>query len=191
MIKTKIAIEYPHWGRDSQSIWAKGDYGKGILRADHFSILGTFGQWKIPASGTTGAPNSITVDNQGWAENTLKFNALEDFFYLLQGFQSPRPIETPNSPILISEHAWKIGGISTPPISQEIFRVIEEPMVWYESPLVIEPESGITCCHRIVSGENNFGNGSIGGAEKWRVIGSVIGTHHQMISTTQNITNLM
>ena len=58
LIEQKIASNFPHWGRGSQGVWPKGDYGKGILRADQFSILGTFGQWLIPSSGSTGNPSS-------------------------------------------------------------------------------------------------------------------------------------
>ena len=67
LIESKIASNFPHWGRGSQGVWPKGDYGKGILRADQFSILGTFGQWLIPSSGSTGNPNSVSVDSFGWA----------------------------------------------------------------------------------------------------------------------------
>jgi hypothetical protein len=67
LIETKIASNFPHWGKGSQGVWPKGDYGKGILRADQFSILGTYGQWLIPSSGSTGNPNSVSVDSFGWA----------------------------------------------------------------------------------------------------------------------------
>ena len=43
---------FPTGARGRQGVWPKGDYGKGILRADQFSILGTFGQWLIPSSGS-------------------------------------------------------------------------------------------------------------------------------------------
>ena len=42
LIEQKIASNFPHWGRGSQGVWPKGDYGKGILRADQFSILDLF-----------------------------------------------------------------------------------------------------------------------------------------------------
>ena len=36
LIESKIASNFPHWGAGSQGVWPKGDYGKGILRADQF-----------------------------------------------------------------------------------------------------------------------------------------------------------
>ena len=156
-------------------MWPKGDYGKGILRADQFSILGTFGQWLIPSSGSTGNPNSVSVDSFGWASKTLSFKSLEEFFYLIMGIQYPV------TPLLITEHQWQISGIETPVLDQQIFEVLEEPFVWYESPIVIEPEKNIVCNHRVVGGAASFGNSTISGAEKWRVIGSVVGQHHELI----------
>lgn len=40
----------------------------------------------------------------------------------------------------IIEHQWRIEGIATPDNDQQIFEVIEDPFVWYEEPIVIEPE---------------------------------------------------
>lgn len=184
LIESKIASNFPHWGQGSQGVWPKGDYGKGILRADQFSILGTFGQWLIPSSGSTGSPNSVSVDSFGWASKTLSFKSLEEFFYLIMGIQYPV------TPLLITEHQWQISGIETPVLDQQIFEVLEEPFVWYESPIVIEPEKNIVCNHRVVGGAATFGNSTISGAEKWRVIGSVVGQHHELIQLTQNIGEL-
>ena len=75
-------------------------------------------------------------------------------------------------------------------IDQQIFEVLEEPFVWYESPIVVEPEKNIVCNHRVVGGAATFGNSTIAGAEKWRVIGSVVGQHHELIQLTQNIGEL-
>ena len=75
LIEQKIASNFPHWGRGSQGVWPKGDYGKGILRADQFSILGTYGQWLIPSSGSTGSPSSATVDS--WYASLLDTNGAD------------------------------------------------------------------------------------------------------------------
>ncbi len=146
--------------------------------------MGTFGQWLIPSSGSTGNPNSVTVDSFGWSSKSLSFKSLEEFFYLIMGIQYPV------TPLLITEHQWQISGIETPVLDQQIFEVLEEPFVWYESPIVIEPEKNIVCNHRVVGGASAFGNSTIAGAEKWRVIGSVVGQHHELIQLTQNIGEL-
>ena len=95
-------------------------------------------------------------------------------------------IQYPVTPLLITEHQWQISGIETPVIDQQIFEVLEEPFVWYESPIVVEPEKNIVCNHRVVGGAANFGNSTIAGAEKWRVIGSVVGQHHEAFLLTWN-----
>ena len=41
---------------------------------------------------------------------------------------------------LINEHKWKFTGIKTPVVDQQISEVLEEPFVWYEEPIVVEPE---------------------------------------------------
>ena len=81
-----------------------------------------------------------------------------------------------------------LGGIHV--VDQQIFEVLEEPFVWYESPIVIEPEKNIVCNHRVVGAASAFGNSTIAGAEKWRVIGSTVGQHHELIQLTQNIGEL-
>ena len=88
------------------------------------------------------------------------------------------------------EHQWRISGIETPVIDQQIFEVLEEPFVWYEEPIVIEPEKTVVAAHRVVGGLSNFGNGTISGAEKWRIIGSVVGQHHELIQQRQSIGEL-
>ena len=55
-IDQKVRANYPHWGYENKGVWPKGEYGKGILRADQFSLLGTYGQWLIPSSGANGNP---------------------------------------------------------------------------------------------------------------------------------------
>jgi len=54
----------------------------------------------------------------------------------------------------------------------------------------VEPEKTIVCAHRVVGGLSNYGNATIAGAEKWRVIGSVIGQHHELIQQRQSIGEL-
>ena len=81
-------------------------------------------------------------------------------------------------------------SINTIDIDQQIFEVLEEPFVWYEEPIVIEPEKTVVCAHRVVGGLSNFGNGTIAGGEKWRIIGSVVGQHHELIQQRQSIGEL-
>ena len=33
-IDQKVRANYPHWGYENKGVWPKGEYGKGILRAD-------------------------------------------------------------------------------------------------------------------------------------------------------------
>jgi hypothetical protein len=99
-------------------------------------------------------------------------------------------IQYPVSPLLITEHQWRISGVETPVIDQQLFEVLEEPFVWYEMPVIVEPEKTIVCAHRVVGGLANYGNSTIAGAEKWRVIGSVIGQHHELIQQRQSIGEL-
>ncbi len=183
-IDQKVKANYPHWGFENKGVWPKGEYGKGVLRADQFSILGTFGQWLVPSSGSTGAPNSVTVDGFGWAQRVLDFKTLEEFYYVLMGVQYPV------TPLLVTEHQWRVSGIETPVVDQQIFEVLEEPFVWYEEPIVIEPEKTIVCAHRVVGGAATYGNSTIAGAEKWRVIGCVVGQHHELIQQRQSIGEL-
>jgi hypothetical protein len=183
-IDTKVKSNYPHWGYENKGVWPKGEYGKGVLRADQFSVLGTFGQWLVPSSGSTGAPNSVTVDGFGWAQRVLDFKTLEEFYYVLMGIQYPV------TPLLVTEHQWRISGIETPVVDQQIFEVLEEPFVWYEEPIVVEPEKTIVCAHRVVGGAATYGNSTIAGAEKWRVIGCVVGQHHELIQQRQSIGEL-
>ena len=182
-ILSAVSANFRHWG-DYKYVWPKQGYGKGVLRADQFSILGTFGQWLVPSSGSTGNPNSVTVDSFGWAQRVLDFKTLEEFYYLIMGIQYPV------SPLLVTEHQWRISGVETPVVDQQIFEVLEEPFVWYEMPIIVEPEKTIVCAHRVVGGLANYGNSTIAGAEKWRIIGSVIGQHHELIQQRQTIGEL-
>ena len=182
-ILSAVAANFRHWG-EYKFVWPKQGYGKGVLRSDQFSILGTFGQWLVPSSGSSGNPNQVTVDSYGWAQRVLDFKTLEEFYYLIMGIQYPV------SPLLITEHQWRISGVETPVIDQQLFEVLEEPFVWYEMPVIVEPEKTIVCAHRVVGGLASYGNSTIAGAEKWRVIGSVIGQHHELIQQRQSIGEL-
>ena len=93
-------------------------------------------------------------------------------------------VQYPVTPLLVTEHQWRISGIETPVIDQQIFEVLEEPFVWYEEPIVIEPEKTVVCAHRVVGGLSNFENGTIAGGEKWRVIGSACRTAPRIDSAT-------
>ena len=150
-IISAVASNFKHWG-DYKYVWPKQGYGKGVLRADQFSILGTFGQWLVPSSGSSGNPNTVTVDSFGWAQRVLDFKTLEEFYYLIMGVQYPV------SPLLITEHQWRISGVETPVIDQQLFEVLEEPFCWYEMPVIVEPEKTIVCAHRVVGGLANYGN---------------------------------
>ena len=124
------------------------------------------------------------MDGFGWAQRVLDFKTLEEFYYVLMGIQYPV------TPLLVTEHQWRISGIETPVVDQQIFEVLEEPFVWYEEPIVIEPEKTIVCAHRVVGGAATYGNSTIAGAEKWRVIGCVVGQHHELIQQRQSIGEL-
>ena len=50
-----VAANFRHWG-EYKFVWPKQGYGKGVLRADQFSLLGTFGQWLVPSSGSIRKP---------------------------------------------------------------------------------------------------------------------------------------
>ena len=54
----------------------------------------------------------------------------------------------------------------------------------------MEPEKTIVSAHRVLGGLANFGNSTIAGAEKWRIIGSVVGQHHELIQQRQSIGEL-
>ena len=82
-----VAANFRHWG-EYKYVWPKQGYGKGVLRADQFSLLGTFGQWLVPSSGSSGNPNSVTVDSYGWAQRVLDFKTLEEFYYLIMEFST-------------------------------------------------------------------------------------------------------
>ena len=153
-----IAYAYPNWGGKNRGIWAKGEYGTGGLRADHFSILDTQGVWQVPntAIGTTGSKTSAST---GWISKALDFKTLEELYVMMQGLQYAV------NPLNIVETQWSIAGITTPVVENSIMSVLEEPLVFYSEPLVVEPEKTIAWDVRTRQASTALS------AEKIRVVG--------------------
>jgi len=168
-----IAYAYPNWGSSNRGVWAKGEFGRGTLRADHFSILDTQGVWSVPNSaiGTSGTL-SATSSSKGWIDKCLDFKTLEELYVLITGMQYGV------SPLNVVEHQWAIAGITTPCIENQILSVLEEPFIYYEEPLVIEPEKTIAWNLRIKTDQGSLT------AEKLRVMGLCVGQHHELIQQT-------
>ncbi len=174
-VNSFIGFAYPNWGTTNRGVWAKGEFGRGTLRADHFSILDTQGVWQIPNAsiGTSGA-KSATTASKGWIDKALSFKSLEELYTLLTGLQYQV------SPLNIVETQWAIAGITTPVVENQVLAVLEEPFVFYEEPLVVEPEKTIDWHVRIKTDQGTLS------AEKIRVIGLVVGQHHELIQQTTN-----
>lgn len=172
-VNSFIGFAYPNWGTTNRGVWAKGEFGRGTLRADHFSILDTQGVWQIPNTsiGTSGS-KSATSSSKGWIDKALSFKSLEELYTLLTGLQYQV------SPLNIVETQWAIAGITTPVVEHQVLAVLEEPFVFYEEPLVIEPEKTIDWHVRIKTDQGALS------AEKIRVIGLVVGQHHELIQQT-------
>ena len=102
----------------------------------------------------------------------LDFKTLEELYVLITGMQYGV------SPLNVVEHQWAIAGITTPCIENQILSVLEEPFIYYEEPLVIEPEKTIAWNLRIKTDQGSLT------AEKLRVIGLVVGQHHELIQQT-------
>ena len=170
-VNSFVGFAYPNWGTTNRGVWAKGEFGRGTLRADHFSILDTMGVWQIPNTsiGTTGSKTSGT---DGWIDKALSFKSLEELYTLLTGLQYQV------SPLNVVEAQWAIAGITTPVVQHQVLAVLEEPFVFYEEPLVIEPEKTIAWHVRIKTASAALS------AEKIRVIGLVVGQHHELIQQT-------
>ena len=166
-----IAYAYPNWGGKNRGIWAKGEYGTGGLRADHFSILDTQGVWQVPntAIGTTGSKTSAST---GWISKALDFKTLEELYVMMQGLQYAV------NPLNIVETQWSIAGITTPVVENSIMSVLEKPLVFYSEPLVVEPEKTIAWDVRTRQASTALS------AEKIRVVGCVVGQHHELIQQT-------
>jgi len=168
-----VAFAFPNWGSTNRGVWAKGEYGRATLRADHMSILDTQGQWIVPNS-SLGVSGSKTAATTGWVDKALDFKTLEEIYTLVLGVQYPV------SPINITEHQWGIAGITTAVVDQQCVEVLEEPFVYYEEPLVIEPEKTIQWNLRIKTASGTLNN------EKLRIIGMAVGQHHELIQQTES-----
>ena len=179
-IDQKVRANYPHWGYENKGVWPKENTESVFFALTNSAFL-------APSDNGSSFVRCKRKPNltrrrllrMGTAHSRLQ--DFEEFYYLLMGVQYPV------TPLLITEHQWRISGIETPVIDQQIFEVLEEPFVWYEEPIVIEPEKTVVCAHRVVGGLSNFGNSTIAGGEKWRIIGSVVGQHHELIQQRQSI----
>ena len=141
------------------------------------SILDTQGQWIVPNSslGTTG---SKTAAASGWIDKALDFKTLEELYTLVLGYQYPV------SPITLTESQFAIAGITTPVFDMQVVEILEEPLVYFEEPLVVEPEKTIAWNLRIKTASGSLSN------EKLRVVGMVVGQHHELIQQTENSSEL-
>ena len=170
-IDSFIAFAFPNWGSKNRGQWAKGEYGVGSLRADHFSILDSQGIWQIPNT-SIGTGGSKTSSSTGWISKALDFKSIEEAYYMLQGLQYSA------NPLNVVESQWSIAGITTPVHSNHILAVLEEPMCFYSEPLVIEPEKTISWDVRIRQASTALT------AEKIRVVGQIVGQHHELLQQT-------
>jgi hypothetical protein len=82
------------------------------------------------------------------------------------------------NPLNIVETQWSIAGITTPVVENSIMSVLEEPLVYYSEPLVVEPEKTISWDVRTRQASTALS------AEKIRVVGLVVGQHHELIQQT-------
>ena len=82
------------------------------------------------------------------------------------------------NPLNIVETQWSIAGITTPVVENSIMSVLEEPLVFYSEPLVVEPEKTIAWDVRTRQASTALS------AEKIRVVGCVVGQHHELIQQT-------
>jgi hypothetical protein len=170
-INSFVGYAYPNWGGQNRGVWAKGEYGEGSLRADHFSILDTQGVWQVPntAVGTTGSKTSAA---NGWISKALDFKTLEEVYTMMQGIQYGV------NPLNIVETQFAIAGITTPVVSNHVLSVLEEPLIFYSEPLVVEPEKTIAWDIRTRQASSALS------AEKIRIVGQVVGQHHELIQQT-------
>ena len=88
------------------------------------------------------------------------------------------------SPIRITENQWAIAGITTPVHAHLILSVLEEPFCYMSEPLVIEPEKLVDWNLR-----STLGTTTIQG-ESLRVLGLIVGQHHELIQLTVSATEL-
>jgi hypothetical protein len=167
-----IQYAYPNWGSSNRGVHAKGEYGTASLRADHMGLIDTQGRWVLPQD--TGATTTTTgqagVAN-GWITKAISIKTLEEAYYMFTGLQYN------TSPIRVTESQWAIAGITTPVHSHLILSVLEEPFCYMSEPLVIEPEKLVDWNLRSTIGT------TVLQGESLRVLGMIVGQHHEMIQS--------
>jgi len=175
-----IQYAYPNWGSSNRGVHAKGEYGTASLRADHMGLLDTQGRWVLPQD--SGSTNTSTGQaggaTNGWISKAISIKTLEEAYYMFTGLQYN------TSPIRVTESQWAIAGITTPVHSHLILSVLEEPFCYMSEPLVIEPEKLVDWNLR-----STLGTSTLQG-ESLRVLGMIVGQHHEMIQLVVTPTEL-
>jgi hypothetical protein len=165
-----IQYAYPNWGSSNRGVHAKGEYGTASLRADAMGCIDTQGRWVLPQDAgatTTAAGQAGTA--AGWIQKAISIKTLEEAYYMFTGLQYN------TSPIRVTESQWAIAGITTPVHSHLILSVLEEPFCYMSEPLVIEPEKLVDWNLRSTIGT------TVLQGESLRVLGMIVGQHHEMI----------
>lgn len=174
-----IQYAYPNWGSSNRGVHAKGEYGTASLRADSMGLLDTEGRWLLPQdSGATTTTSGQPGASTGWITKAISIKTLEEAYYMFTGLQYN------TSPIRVTESQWAIAGITTPVHAHLILSVLEEPFCYMSEPLVIEPEKLVDWNLR-----STLGTGTLQG-EALRVLGLIVGQHHELIQLTVAPTEL-
>jgi hypothetical protein len=174
-----IQYAYPNWGSSNRGVHAKGEYGTASLRADAMGLLDTEGRWILPQdAGSTNTGSGQAGAASGWISKAISIKTLEEAYYMFTGLQYN------TSPIRVTETQWAIAGITTPVHSHLILSVLEEPFCYMSEPLVIEPEKLVDWNLR-----STLGTGTLQG-ESLRVLGMIVGQHHEMIQLQVTSTEL-
>ena len=174
-----IQYAYPNWGSSNRGVHAKGEYGTASLRADAMGLLDTEGRWILPQdSGSTNTGSGQAGAASGWISKAISIKTLEEAYYMFTGLQYN------TSPIRVTETQWAIAGITTPVHSHLILSVLEEPFCYMSEPLVIEPEKLVDWNLR-----STLGTSTLQG-ESLRVLGMIVGQHHEMIQLQVTSTEL-
>jgi len=165
-----IQYAYPNWGSSNRGVHAKGEYGTASLRADAMGCIDTQGRWVLPQdSGATTTATGQAGTAAGWIQKAISIKTLEEAYYMFTGLQYN------TSPIRVTESQWAIAGITTPVHSHLILSVLEEPFCYMSEPLVIEPEKLVDWNLRSTIGASTLQGESL------RVLGMIVGQHHEMI----------
>lgn len=174
-----IQYAYPNWGSSNRGVHAKGEYGTSSLRADAMGLIDTQGRWVLPqdAGATTTVTGQAGAAN-GWISKAISIKTLEEAYYMFTGLQYN------TSPIRVTESQWAIAGITTPVHSHLILSVLEEPFCYMSEPLVIEPEKLVDWNLRSTLGATTLQGESL------RVLGMIVGQHHEMIQLVVTPTEL-